>query len=437
VTDRAEHDQSAQRQPARDAPAQDQPVQADRPLSILLLASQLPPVTSGVARSVDRLRRGLEERGHRVDAVSALADRGLTFGEYRVHFIARRFARLARFVDGYDVVGLHGPSPFCSELFLARIALARRRPAVVYTHHFQVMVEAAGRGRAVLGQAQVAVNTAQESLARVADAVVVTSPTYADIMAHAGVPGAHVIPWGVDAVDPIDDDAVGDGDDHPDHADVRRSDVGHHRPLRVLFVGQMRSYKGIPVLLDALDGLDGVEATLVGGGLEEATYRDRAARLGLTNAVFTGRVPHDELLAAYRSHDVIVLPSVNELEAFGMVLLEGMSAGLVPVSTDLPGLGDVVGDTGRVVPRRDPVALRAALASLAADPLERRRLSAAARRRAATFTWERTIDGYEAVLSDAVGRRSIAGGAPGPGAGRRRSGGHQTLRTSQQRTSLD
>ena len=276
---------------------------------------------------------------------------------------------------------LHGPSPFCSELFLARIALSRRRPAVVYTHHFQVMVEAAGRGRAVLGQAQVAVNTAQESLARVADAVVVTSPTYADIMAHAGVPGAHVIPWGVDAVDPIDDDAVGDGDDHPDHADVRRSDVGHHRPLRVLFVGQMRSYKGIPVLLDALDGLDGVEATLVGGGLEEATYRDRAARLGLTNAVFTGRVPHDELLAAYRSHDVIVLPSVNELEAFGMVLLEGMSAGLVPVSTDLPGLGDVVGDTGRVVPRRDPVALRAALASLAADPLERRRLSDAARHR--------------------------------------------------------
>ena len=416
------HDQSAHHQPVQHQPVQEHPEQADRPLSILLLASQLPPVTSGVARSVDRLRRGLEERGHRVDAVSALADRGLTFGEYRVHFIARRFARLSRFVAGYDVVGLHGPSPFCSELFLARIALARRRPAVVYTHHFQVMVEGAGRGRAVLGQAQVAVNTAQESLARVADAVVVTSPTYAEIMAHAGVPGAHVIPWGVDPIDPGDRDDAGRHDDGP---------------LRVLFVGQMRSYKGVPVLLDALDGLHGVQATLVGGGLEEAAYRDQADRLGLTNATFTGRVPHEELLAAYRSHDVIVLPSVNELEAFGMVLLEGMSAGLVPVSTDLPGLGDVVGDTGRVVPRRDPVALRAALASLAADPAERRRLSAAARRRAATFTWERTITDYEAVLSDAVGRRSIAAGVPGPGAGNRRSGGQRTLRTSEQRTALD
>ncbi|MEZ5373780.1 MAG: hypothetical protein R2704_13860, partial [Microthrixaceae bacterium] len=56
----------------------------DDGLSVLLLASQLPPVTSGVAGSVDRLRRGLIDRGHRVDAVSALADRGLTFGEYRV-----------------------------------------------------------------------------------------------------------------------------------------------------------------------------------------------------------------------------------------------------------------------------------------------------------------------------------------------------------------
>lgn len=390
----------------------------DGGLSILLLASQLPPVTSGVARSVDRLRQGLEERGHRVDAVSALADRGLTFGEYRVHFIARRFARLARFVDGYDVVGLHGPSPFCSELFLARSALARRRPAVVYTHHFQVMVEAAGRGRGLLTRAQLAVNTAQESLARVADSVVVTSPSYADIMDQAGVRGAHVIPWGVDAIDP--GDAWTAPGDHQDRG-----------PLRVLFVGQMRSYKGVPVLLDALEGLDGVRATLVGGGLEEAEYRARAVRLGLTNVEFTGRVSQDELLAAYRSHDVIVLPSVNELEAFGMVLLEGMSAGLVPVSTDVPGLGDVVGDSGLLVPRRDPVALRAALASLAADPVERCRLSAVARRRAATFTWDRTINDYEAVLLDAVGRRSIVVGAPGPGAGRRRSGAHRTLRSSE------
>lgn len=367
-----------------------------RPLSVLLVASQLPPVTSGVAASVDRLRTGLIERGHRVDAVSALEDRGLTFGEYRVHFIARRFARLARFVAGYDVVGLHGPSPFCSELFLARAALARRRPAVVYTHHFQVMVEAAGRGTGALTRAQLAVNTTQERLARVADDVVVTSPAYRDIMAEAGVPGAHVIPWGVDGVAPSEDRLV------PSPASG---------PLRVLFVGQMRSYKGVPVLLEALDGLDGVVATLVGGGIEEQRYRDIARQRSLSNVRFAGRVGHDELIAAYGSHDVIVLPSVNELEAFGMVLLEGMSSGLVPVTTDVPGLGDVVGDTGKVVARRNPTALRAALAALAADPSERARLSEAARRRAATFTWDRTIDDYEAVLSNAVSRRSITANA--------------------------
>lgn len=237
-----------------------------KPMSVLLVASQLPPVTSGVSRSVDRLRRGLIERGHRVDAVSALADRGLTYGEYRMHFIARRFARFARFTEGYDVVGLHGPSPFCSELFLARTALARRRPAVVYTHHFQVMVEAAGRGRGAMYRAQLGVNTAQERLARVADEVVVTSPSYRDLLAEAGVPGAHVIPWGVDAVAPA-------GADTPE--DVTERSNG---PLRVLFVGQMRPYKGVPVLLEALDGLPGVEATLVGGGLDEQQYRELARR---------------------------------------------------------------------------------------------------------------------------------------------------------------
>ncbi|MEZ5380572.1 MAG: glycosyltransferase family 4 protein [Microthrixaceae bacterium] len=367
-------------------------------MRVLLVASQLPPVTSGVARSVDRLRRGLTERGHHVEAVSALADRGLTHGEYRVHFISRRFARFARFTEGFDVVGLHGPSPFCSELFLARAALARRRPGIVYTHHFQVMVESAARGRGVLYRAQLGVNAAQERLARVADEVVVTSPAYRDLLAQAGVPGAHVIPWGVDPIDP---------------APARPPERTPDGPLRVLFVGQMRPYKGVPVLLEALDGLTGVEATLVGGGLDEQVYRDQARRLGLTNARFAGRVGHDELLAAYRSHDVIVLPSVNELEAFGMVLLEGMSAGLVPVSTDLPGLGDVVGDSGRVVPRRSPVALRRALAELAGNAAERSRLSRLARQRAATFTWDRTIADYEAVLADAASRRSITpGGHP-------------------------
>jgi len=169
----------------------------------------------------------------------------------------------------------------------------------------------------------------------------------------------------------------------------------------------MRPYKGVPVLLEALDGLDGVEATLVGGGIEEQRYRDQAGRLGLTNVRFTGRASDEELLAAYRSHDVIVLPSVNELEAFGMVLLEGMSAGLVPVTSDVPGLGDVVGDTGLVVERRNPASLRSALRSLAADPVERARLGEEARRRSATFTWKRTIDDYEAVLLNAVRRHNI------------------------------
>lgn len=119
---------------------------------------------------------------------------------------------------------------------------------------------------AAMYRAQLGVNTAQERLARVADEVVVTSPSYRDLLAEAGVPGAHVIPWGVDAVAPA-------GADTPEDVTARSNG-----PLRVLFVGQMRPYKGVPVLLEALDGLPGVEATLVGGGLDEQQYRELARR---------------------------------------------------------------------------------------------------------------------------------------------------------------
>ena len=86
---------------------------------------------------------------------------------------------------------------------------------------------------------------------------------------------------------------------------------------------------------------------------------------------FVGAVADDELAALYRACDVFVLPSVTRQEAFGVVQLEAMAAGKPVVSTDLgTGVGWVNrhGETGFVVPPRDPVALREAIGRLLADP---------------------------------------------------------------------
>ena len=138
--------------------------------------------------------------------------------------------------------------------------------------------------------------------------------------------------------------------------------------LRVLFVGQMRQYKGVETLLAAVAGQDWLELTLVGRGPELDKYQRLARRLSATNVRFTGRLPDPELSAQYQANDVIVLPSVTRAEAFGLVLLEGMASGCVPVASDLPGVRDVAGPTGLVVRPGDVEALRGAFWQLASEP---------------------------------------------------------------------
>ena len=102
---------------------------------------------------------------------------------------------------------------------------------------------------------------------------------------------------------------------------------------------------------------------------------------------------------------MIVLPSVTRAEAFGLVLLEGMAAGCVPVASDLPGVRDVAGPTGVLVAPGDSGALRAALAGLAEDGGRLESLQADSWLAAQALSWERCIDSYESVLFDAVRSR--------------------------------
>jgi rhamnosyl/mannosyltransferase len=164
----------------------------------------------------------------------------------------------------------------------------------------------------------------------------------------------------------------------------------------VLFVGRLVAYKGVDVLLDALKGLK-VAALIVGEGPLRARLEKHARALDMSNRVhFLGLVGDDELAALYQACHIFVLPSVSRQEAFGVVQLEAMAAGKPVVSTDLgTGVGWVNrdGDTGYVVPPRDPHALQSALARLLGDAdLQKSMGEAAARRIRSAFTLERMID---------------------------------------------
>jgi len=152
----------------------------------------------------------------------------------------------------------------------------------------------------------------------------------------------------------------------------------------VLFVGRHRYYKGVDDLLRAVVGLNA--RLLIGGdGPERAAWERLAGELGLGDrVVFVGEVPEGDLPGLYASADVFALPANSRAEAFGKVLLEAMAAGLPCVTTELgTGTSFVVrdGESGFVVPPRDPNALRIAIEALLDHPRRRDAMGAAGRRR--------------------------------------------------------
>lgn len=177
----------------------------------------------------------------------------------------------------------------------------------------------------------------------------------------------------------------------------------------ILSVGVLRYYKGLHILLDAMTQL---EATLVivGAGPEEQRLRDLAQAFGVARRVhFAGRVADADLPAYYRAADLFVLPSHLRAEAFGIVQLEAMAAGLPVISTELAtGTSEVNqhGVTGFVVPPSEPLRLARAIQVLLANPELRRQLGQQARRRVnECFTDEYMIDRTLAVYAEALEAR--------------------------------
>jgi glycosyltransferase involved in cell wall biosynthesis len=343
----------------------------------LIIASEAPPVASGLAHSVDRLVRGLRQRGHEVDTLSSADGPYLAFGEVRLSALGGRLLGLAHEIAGlYDVVNVHGPTPTISDISLGLLRAIRSdgRPRILYTHHSTLEFDAgllAGLGAAYTAGHRV--------LARLADHVVVTSEAYADAFGDDHDPPISVVPWGVDT-----------GRFQP----ASPSGYDGTRPLRVLFVGQLRPYKGAAVAIDAVAHQPRLSLTVVGRGSQELPLRRRLIDSGADNVRMTGYLDEEALVDAYRAHDVCVLPSTNRQEAFGLTLLEGMAAGCVPVASDLPGVRDVARSNGILVAPGEVQDLRWALNALASRPAVVANLQTEAIEAAARQSWDRACAAY-------------------------------------------
>lgn len=171
----------------------------------------------------------------------------------------------------------------------------------------------------------------------------------------------------------------------------------------ILFVGRLVESKGIDELLEAVAALEGrQELHFVGRGQRDRV-RDRAATLGIADAVVChGEIPHPDLPAYYAGADVFCLPSHEE--SFGMANVEAMACGLPVVTTDLEGIKSYLanGENGLLAQIGDSRDLADKLTMLLESPELRSRLGEHARDDVQAFTWERQADRLLRVCRDAV-----------------------------------
>ena len=179
------------------------------------------------------------------------------------------------------------------------------------------------------------------------------------------------------------------------------------RPV-ALFFGLIRPYKGLDLLIEAMETVPEAELWVVGNPRMPATelerLRERAAALPGGSRWVTRFVDEDEIRPVMERADLMVLP-YREADQSG-VLYTGLAFGVPMVVTDVGGPGEVARQSGAAlaVPPEDPQALAAAIGRLANDPVARSELASRASEAArTTYSWEKVAAETIAVYEEAIG----------------------------------
>ena len=187
----------------------------------------------------------------------------------------------------------------------------------------------------------------------------------------------------------------------PEPAEIDAMRARHRLPeVFALWVGTAEPRKNLAGLLRAAE-LTATEVPLVlagpdGWGLDaDSLIADAACEV-----VRLGFVPRRELAALYAAARVFVYPSL--MEGFGLPVLEAMAQGTPVVTSAGTATEEVCGDAGTVVDPTDAEALADAIDAVVASDAEHARRSAAARVRAAEFSWEATAARVRAAYAEAV-----------------------------------
>ena len=180
--------------------------------------------------------------------------------------------------------------------------------------------------------------------------------------------------------------------------------ISHLKHPRVLFCGRFSFYNGLHVLIEAMREVPDASLILVGSGEKEMELRQQVKDLGMEDrTAFLGFLANEIYAVIYHVADLFVLPSIYRSEAFGIVGLEAMAAGLPLVTTEL-GTGtscyNINGETGFVVPPMDVRAMAEAIRMIIHNSDLSREMSENVRRRAGEFSLEKMQERYDGIFQN-------------------------------------
>jgi rhamnosyl/mannosyltransferase len=271
--------------------------------------------------------------------------------------VIMRFLKLAK---RFDIIHLHFPYPYADFVYL----LSRLKKPVVITYHSDIVKQ-----KYFLKLYRPLKHNVMAKAAR----IVATSPNY--------LATSKVLSKYTNKVTTIPI-AICEKEYSLEQTKVEKwqKEVGDNF---FLFVGVLRYYKGLHILLEAVKNKS-YDIVIVGAGPIEPELKKQAKELGLTNVIFLGAIKNSDKSALFHLCKGVVFPSHLRSEAFGITLLEGAVFSKPLISSEI-GTGtsyiNVHNETGLIVPPSDPDALGQALDLLWDNPKMVESFGKAARKR--------------------------------------------------------
>jgi len=343
-------------------------------MRILIVLTYFQPYKSGLTVYAVRQVKALSALGHHVTVLTSQYDRSLPLEEWdqgvRIIRLPVAFQlskgvimpgmpfRVYKLIGESDIINLHVPQ-FDAAL-IALLSKLRNKP-VVLTYHCDIKLPAS----LINKLAGWAANGSNRISANIADVIVHNTLDFAE---HSSFLKRYlnklVVIQPPISVDPVSKKET--------QAFRNKYQISKDQ-IVVGMVARMATEKGVEYLVEAIphviQSVPNVRVVFVGeyqNVLGESAYRERL--LPMIDAMgshwsFLGVVSELEKAVFYHLCDVLVLPSINSTESFGMVQVEALTCGTPVVATDLPGVRQPVNKTGwgQIVPIKEPGALADAI----------------------------------------------------------------------------